>query len=37
MWHVWEIEDTHIGLKWRVLRERDHLEGLGVDASIILK
>jgi hypothetical protein len=37
MWYVWEIGEMHIGL-WRWdLRERDHLEGLGVDGAIILK
>ena len=30
MWHVWR-SDVHTGFWWGNLRERDHLEGLGVD------
>jgi hypothetical protein len=37
MWHVWGIEEVHTGVWWRNLRERRHLEALGVDGSIILK
>jgi hypothetical protein len=30
-------EEVHIGLWWGNLWERDHLEDLGVDVTIILK
>jgi hypothetical protein len=37
MWHVWERGEVHIGF-WRAnVKERTHLEGLGVDGRIILK
>ena len=37
MWHVWETGDLHTGFWWGDLRERNHLEYLGVDGRIILK
>jgi hypothetical protein len=37
MWHVWETGEVHTGFWWGDLRERDHLEDLGVDVRIILK
>jgi hypothetical protein len=37
MWHVWKIGEMHAGLWRRDLRVRGHLEGPGVDGSIILK
>jgi len=37
MWHLWGIEEVHAGVWWKNLRERSHLEALGVDGSIILK
>jgi hypothetical protein len=37
MWHVWETGEVHIGFWEGDLRERDHLEGLGIDSRIILK
>ena len=37
MWHVWGTVEVHTGLWWEDLRERDHLENVGVDGRIILK
>ena len=37
MWHVWEMGEMCAGLWWGDLRERDHLEDLFIDGSIILK
>jgi hypothetical protein len=37
MWDVWETGEMHTGFWWRCLRERGHLEYLGVDGRIILK
>jgi hypothetical protein len=37
MWHVWERGEMHTGLKRRVMREREHLEGLDVDGRMIPK
>jgi hypothetical protein len=37
MWHVWQTAEVHIEFSWGNLRERAHLEKLGVDGRIILK
>jgi hypothetical protein len=37
MWQVWGTGKVHTGIWWGEVRERDHLEDLGVDGSIILK
>jgi len=37
MWHVWGTGEVQTGLWWEDLRERDHLEDVGVDGRIILK
>jgi hypothetical protein len=36
-WHVWETGEVFTGFWWATLRERNHLEDLGVDREIILK
>ena len=36
MWHAREAEQVHTGFWWGNLRERDNLEGLGVDGRKIL-
>jgi hypothetical protein len=35
MWHGWGRGEVHTGFWWGSLRERDHLEVLGVDTWII--
>ena len=37
MWHVWETREMCTGLWWGNLKERNHLEDLGVDGRIILR
>jgi len=37
MWHAWEIGEVHTEFGWGNLRERGHLEDLGVDVRIILR
>ena len=37
MQHVWGIREENTGFWWVDLMERDHLEGLGVCGSFILK
>jgi len=36
-WHVWGRGEVYTGFWWGNLRERDHLEDLGVDGRIILR
>jgi hypothetical protein len=37
MWHLQGRGEVHRGFLWGNLRERDHLEYLGVNGTIILK
>jgi len=37
MWHGWKTGGVHAGFGWGDLRERDHLEDLVRDGTIILK
>jgi hypothetical protein len=37
MRHLWEIREVHTGFWWKDLREREHLEDLGIDERKILK
>jgi hypothetical protein len=37
MWHVLGRGEVHTGFWWGNLRERDHLEDLGIDENVILK
>jgi hypothetical protein len=37
MWYVWKTGEVHTGFWWGNLRERYHLEELGVDGMILLK
>jgi len=36
-WHLWKMGEIHTGFWWGDLRERAHLEDLGIDGGIILK
>jgi hypothetical protein len=37
MWHIWETGKVHTGFWMGDLREKDHLEDLGIDGRVILK
>jgi len=37
MWHIWERGKVHTGFWWGDLREKDHLEDLGIGGRVILK
>jgi hypothetical protein len=37
MWQVWDTAEVHIGLLWGELRERNHVEDLGVDGKNNIK
>jgi len=36
MWHVWDTIEVHAVFWWEGLKERDHLENLGVAGSTVL-
>jgi len=37
MSHIWETDKVHTGFWWGDLREKDHLEDLGIGGRVILK
>jgi len=37
MWYVWEIGEGRTGFWWGDLRQRGHLEVVGVDGRVMLK
>jgi hypothetical protein len=37
MWHVWGGRETHSGFLYVKVRDKDHLEELGVEGKIILE
>jgi hypothetical protein len=37
MWHIWETGKVQAGFWWGDLREKDHLECLGIDGRVTLK
>jgi len=37
MWQIWGRGEVRTGVWWVDLRDRDHLEGVGVGGRIILK
>jgi len=37
MWHIWETGKVHTGFWWGDLREKNHLEDLGIGGRVILK
>jgi hypothetical protein len=37
MYHIWRRGELHTEFWWGNLRERDHVEHLGIDGRIILK
>jgi len=37
MWHTWARGEVHTEFLWGKVREREHLEDLGVDGRIILR
>jgi hypothetical protein len=37
MWHVWEKGEAHTGFWWGNLKERDHVEDMGLEWKIIFK
>jgi len=37
MWLVWRRRSVHTGSRWGNLRERNHLEDIGIKGRIMLK
>jgi hypothetical protein len=37
MWQVWDTAEVHTGFRWGDLRERGHVEDLGVDVKNNIK
>jgi hypothetical protein len=34
--HIWETGNMHTGVWWKNLREREHLENVGINGTIII-
>jgi hypothetical protein len=37
MWHEWKMTELHTGISRKSLKERNHLEDLGIEDRITLK
>jgi hypothetical protein len=37
MWRVWGRREMHTEFWWGNLKERDHVENLGIDGRMIIK
>jgi len=35
MWHPGKKQEVHIEFLWKDLKERDHLENMGIDKRIV--
>jgi hypothetical protein len=36
MWHIWGREEVHAGIQWGSVKDRDHMQDLGVDGRVML-
>jgi hypothetical protein len=37
MWHIWQQREMHTVFLYKNVKERDHLENVGIDGRMILK